>query len=145
MSKIFSLKIAAELKQLAIIYDFVEKTAASLDLNSSDAYDLQLAVDEAVTNIIRHGYQGRQGEIEIEIEFKEEKNALVARLRDDAPPFDPTTVPPPDLDKPLVEQPLGGRGIHLMRQVMDEAVHQVTASGGNELVLIKRGLGKKTA
>jgi len=143
MSKnIFSLKVAAELDQLTKIYEFVEKTAATLDLDSSDAYDLQLAVDEAVTNIILHGYQGRRGEIEIEI--KREKNGLVARLSDNAPPFDPTSVPPPDLDKPLEEQPLGGRGIHLMRQVMDEAVHQVSASGGNELILIKRSLGKKT-
>lgn len=142
MSHIFSLKIAAELKQLVTIYEFVEKTAATLELDTADAYDLQLAVDEAVTNIIRHGYQGRQGEIEIEIE--REKNLLVARLRDDAPPFDPTTVPPPDLEKPLEEQPLGGRGIHLMLQVMDEAIHQVTASGGNELILIKRGLGDQT-
>jgi serine/threonine-protein kinase RsbW len=138
MSNRFFLKIMAKLEHLAEIYGFVRDTAATLSLDSADAYDLQLAVDEAVTNIIIHGYQGRGGKIEIEIE--QDGDTLVVRLRDEAPPFDPTTVPPPDLTRPLAEQSPGGRGIHLMRQVMDEAIHQVTAGGGNELTLVKKGV-----
>jgi serine/threonine-protein kinase RsbW len=138
MSHSFSLKIAAELKQMTAVYDFVRKTAAAFELGPTTAYDLQLAIEEAVTNIIRHGYQGQEGEIEIEIE--QVGSDIVGYVRDEAPPFDPTTVPAPDLTRPLQEQTPGGRGVLLMRQVMDETTHRVTARGGNELTLIKRGV-----
>jgi serine/threonine-protein kinase RsbW len=140
MSRSFSLTIAADLKQMAALYDFVQKTAAAFELGPSIVYDLQLAIEEAVSNIIRHGYQGQVGEIEIEIE--QVGRDIVGYVRDEAPPFDPTTAPAPDLTKPLLEQPSGGRGIFLMRQVMDETSHRVTARGGNELTLIKRGVVK---
>jgi anti-sigma regulatory factor (Ser/Thr protein kinase) len=138
MSRSFAFKIAAELKQLVAVYDFVRKTAATLELDPSTAYDLQLAIEEAVTNVIRHGYQGQQGEIEIEIE--QVGSDIVVYVRDKAPPFDPTTVPAPDLTRPLEEQAHGGRGILLMRQVMDETSYRFTAHGSNELTLIKRGV-----
>ena len=141
ISRSFPLKIAAEIKQLAAVYDFVRKTAAALELDPAAAYDVQLAIDEAVTNIIRHGYQGQQGEIEIEIQ--QAGGDIVVYVRDEAPPFDPTAVPAPDLTRPLAEQAPGGRGILLMRQVMDEASHQLTARGGNELTLIKRGVCRR--
>lgn len=143
MSRSFSLKLAAELKQLAAVYDFVRKMAAALELDPAAAYDVQLAIDEAVTNIIRHGYRGQQGEIEIEIQQAEAD--IVVYVRDEAPPFDPTAVPTPDLTGPLAERAPGGMGILLMRQVMDEASHQLTARGGNELTLIKRGVCRKSS
>ena len=138
MSRSFSLEIAAEIKQLAAVYDFVRKTAAALELDPAATYDVQLAIDEAVTNIIRHGYQDQQGEIEIEIQ--QAGADIVVYVRDEAPPFDPTAVPTPDLTRPLEEQAPGGRGIMLMRQVMDETSHQVTARGGNELTLVKKSV-----
>ena len=63
--------------------------------------DVLLAVDEAATNVVVHGYQGREGVIEIEV--LREGDALVIRLRDEAEPFDPTSLPPPDLAVPLAE------------------------------------------
>ena len=141
MNPIFSVKITAELKNLTEIYHFVETTGATLDLETTAIYDLQLAVDEAVTNVIVHGYRGRRGNIELKIE--QEKDTIVVRLCDEAPPFDPTTVPPPNLTTPLEERALGGLGVYLIQQVMDEVSHRVTAKGGNELTLIKSGVDKK--
>ncbi len=141
MNHTFSLKITAELENLTEIHHFVETTAATLDLELTVSYDLQLAVDEAVTNIILYGYPGGEGNIELEIEQK--RDTLVVRLRDEATSFDPTTIPPPDLSSPLEERALGGLGVYLIQQVMDEVIHRVTSSGGNELTLVKRGIGKK--
>ena len=53
-----------------------------------------------VTNIIEHGYQGQPGSIEIEVTTRED--ALIIQLRDQAPPFDPTSVPPPIYPSPLM-------------------------------------------
>ena len=52
----------------------------------------------------------------------------------------PESVPPPDVTQPLDERPLGGMGIHLMRQLMDEVTHRATPQGGNELTMIKKGV-----
>jgi len=141
MNTTFSLTITANLNNLTDIYHFVQQTAARLGLEASIIYEVQLAVDEAVTNIIVHGYQNQGGNIEIEI--KQDRDALVIHLRDNAIPFNPTSIPPPELTKPLTERAIGGMGVHLMRQTMDEVNYAVTSGGGNELTLIKRGIGKK--
>ena len=95
-----------------------------------------LAVDEAATNIIVHGYKRQQGRIEIEM--RPEGPDLIIVLRDEAPLFDPTRHPSPDLTLPLEQRQPGGLGIFLMRQVMDEVTHRPRAGGGNELIMIKR-------
>lgn len=132
-----SLHITAELKNLANIRRFIQETATSLGIDAAIIPDVVLAVDEAASNIVLHGYKGQKGIIRVEVE--REGDALVVRLRDEAAPFDPNTIPPPDLTLPLEQRPVGGMGIYLTRQVMDEVVHRITRQGGNELTLIKRG------
>ena len=131
-----SLRISAELKQLVVIRHFIEETVAAFKADPSAVLDVLQAVDEAATNIIVHGYRGQPGMIEIEV--RREGDSLVVRLRDQATPFDPTAVPPPDLTLPLEKRPLGGMGIYLARQLMDEMTHRVTSQGGNELTLVKK-------
>jgi len=132
-----TLSVAADLQNLAPIRRFVEAAAGALGFEPEIVSKVQLAVDEAATNIIIHGYQGQQGAFEIEL--RREGNDLVVYLRDDAAPFDPTQVAPPDITLPLEKRALGGMGIHLMRQAMDEISHRRGSNGGNELILIKRG------
>jgi serine/threonine-protein kinase RsbW len=134
-----SLRIAAELNSLAEIRRFVQETATALGIDPAVIPNLILAVDEAASNIITHGYQGQGGIIEVEV--SREEDALVIRLRDEATPFDPTSVPPPDLILPLQQRPVGGLGIHLIGQAMDEMTHRIMPQGGNELTLVKRGIG----
>ena len=131
-----SLRIAAEVKNLAEIRCFVEETATAIGVDPTVMPGIILAVDEAVSNIIAHGYQGQEGAVEIEV--SQEGDALVIRVRDEAAPFDPTIVPPPDVTLPLEQRIPGGLGIHLIRQIMDEMTHRVTPQGGNELTLVKR-------
>ncbi len=68
------------------------------------------------------------------------EGVVMIRLRDLAPVFDPTRVPPPDLSVPLFDRQPGGLGIHLMRQSVDELRHRPRPGGGNELIMVKRGL-----
>ena len=133
-----SLRIIAEVKNLTEIRRFVQEKASALGLDLAMIPNVSLAVDEAVSNVIAHGYQGQGGAVEIEV--SREGDALVIRVRDEAAPFDPTIVPPPDLTLPLEQRTPGGLGIHLIRQIMDEISHRVTPQGGNELTLVKRGI-----
>jgi serine/threonine-protein kinase RsbW len=129
--------IDAELKNLSAIRHFVQEEAAALGANQDVIADLILATDEAATNIIVHGYQYQPGTIEIEM--GRSGDAIVIYMRDQSPPFDPTIIPPPDVTQPLDERPLGGMGIHLIRQLMDEVTHRLLPQGGNELAMKKKG------
>jgi serine/threonine-protein kinase RsbW len=133
-----TLSIPAKLKNLAEIRQFVDRTATELGVDEGIVDDMVLAVDEAATNIILHGYE--LGEGLIEIEMRRDGDALEIALRDGGAPFDPTCVPAPDLDLPLEIRAPGGLGIHLMRQVVDEVNYCTTPQGRNELTLVKRGL-----
>jgi anti-sigma regulatory factor (Ser/Thr protein kinase) len=135
------LRIPADLERLAEIRGFVRERATTLGVDPDVLPDVLLAVDEAATNTIVHGYSGREGFVEIEV--GREGDALVVRLRDEAVPFDPTSVPPLDVTLPPEQRVLDGTGIYLIRRAMDEMTHRITLQRGNELTLVKRGVAGK--
>ena len=139
MTTYYTLHTTAELKNLSQVRDFVEMAATGLGFEPEAIPNVQLAVDEVATNVMLHGYHGQGGPLEIEVERLERD--LIVRLHDEATPFDPTTVPAPDLTLPLAKRPIGGLGVHLVRRTMDEIRHQITPTGGNQLTLVKRGIG----
>jgi anti-sigma regulatory factor (Ser/Thr protein kinase) len=132
-----TLRISAEVPNLVAVLRFVEATAAALQVNRDVIDDMLQAVDELVTNIIVHGYHEQAGNVEIGVSL--EGDALVVRLCDQAPLFNPTLVPPPDLTLPLEKRRFGGLGIYLARQFVDSMTYRVTSEGGNELTLRKAG------
>jgi serine/threonine-protein kinase RsbW len=135
-----TLRVLAELPNLAVIRRFVEETATALKANRDAIDDMIQAVDESATNIIVHGYRDQPGHIEIEM--TQEGNALVVRLRDQAPLFDPTRAPPCDVTLPLERRRFGGLGIHLTRRFTDSVTYRTTSEGGNELTLRKKVKGE---
>ena len=136
-----SLRLNAELKDLPQIRHFIQGSAAAFGMPSEEVSKVVMAVDEAVTNVIVHGYAGRGGPVEVEVTGP--PGALVIRLRDHARPFDPTGMPAPDLTGPAEERTPGGLGIHLIRQVMDQLIYRRPEEGGNELTLIKLAAGTR--
>jgi len=125
----------AERSQLAAIRDYVEQQAKKTPASSREIQDIVQAVDEAATNIIVHGYRDGPGQIQVEWIFQ--PGQITVCLRDRAPLFDPTTVPEPDLSLPLFERPVGGLGVHIIRNCVDEFTHSPCTPGGNELCLSK--------
>ena len=130
------LKVKADLGQLHRIREFVTEAAEALGAASASIDDLRIAVDEAVTNILTHGYGG-PGDVEIDMVV--EGKDLVVRLRDRAPSFDPRLAPPADLRPPGERDNPGGLGVYLMKSLMDEIVHD-SIDGGNEIIMTKRGV-----
>lgn len=119
------------LDQLAAIGDFVARCAEQAAMGERDIYAIQMAVDEAATNILLHAYdQDQPGPIQVIC--WQEGNDFVVQLRDRGRPFDPAAVPEPDLESPLEERREGGLGIFLMRRMMD---HVEFAREGQENVL----------
>lgn len=133
---------------LGRVRGFVREAAASLGVEPLIVEDLVQAVDESVTNVIVHGYDGQPGPIEISVErvtVDATADQLVVRILDEAPCFDPNGYAPADLTTPLTERPLHGMGIHLTRSCVDRIDHQATDGidhpsderRGNELTLAK--------
>jgi serine/threonine-protein kinase RsbW len=129
------LRIVAERRLLSQVRDWVAEQARQAQASPSEIDDLILAADELVTNIIVHGYHDEPGPIELEVDTRPGVFKLI--FRDQAPSFNPTCVPPPDLTLPLHLRPLGGMGIHLVRQSVDEVLYEMLDEGGNQLTLVK--------
>lgn len=135
MSTPHTLHIAAELNNLAAIRAFVREAAEGMGAGPEVIQDVLLAVTEAATNTIEHGY--RRGTGDLDVVLWREGEAIIVRIRDRAPLHDPLTAAPPDLDLPLDQRPLGGMGVHFIKTFMDEVRYRVTAQGENELTLVK--------
>ena len=136
MEKGAQLQLPADRKSLTPIRQFIRHQAQEWGITPAITEGILLAVDEAATNIILHGYQEQGGDIEIFL--TREGDDLFIHLYDHAPPFDPMTVAPPDMSLPLDQRPIGGMGVPLIRQTMDTIIHRVTPHGGNELTMIKQ-------
>jgi serine/threonine-protein kinase RsbW len=102
-------------------------------------WPFQVALDEALSNIVRHGLARRQDASAIEIEFRLVDREIEILVTDDAPPFDPLRIPEPDLTKPLEERAVGGLGIALVQRLMD-VVEYHRKDGRNLLRLRRRQL-----
>jgi serine/threonine-protein kinase RsbW len=131
-----TITIAAGVDELAGVRAFVRAQMATAGGDDEMTADLVQAVDELVCNVIGHGYAGRPGTVEVA--FLESADELAFRIRDDAPPFDPTAVPEPQLDLPLERRRLGGMGVHLARTLTDGFDHRILPTGGNEVTVRKR-------
>jgi anti-sigma regulatory factor (Ser/Thr protein kinase) len=129
------LRVPADLERLAEIRQFVREAAATADAPIDCLDDLVQAVDEAATNVIVHGYRGRPGDLDISVGF--DGVGFVVTLEDEAPAFDPTTRPEPDLSVPPERRRPGGMGVHLIRAATDELTWQPRPGGGNTLRLVR--------
>jgi anti-sigma regulatory factor (Ser/Thr protein kinase) len=130
------LSLWAAYSDLARIRRFVEEVATDLGLPERALYDLELAVDEACSNIIEHGYQGVGGKIEIQIVALNPGVKVV--IRDWGEPFDPESIPVPDVTASLEERPVGGVGLFLIRRVMTRVEFAFDPQGGNTLTMTKQ-------
>jgi anti-sigma regulatory factor (Ser/Thr protein kinase) len=131
-----TLSLCADLGDLATVREFVANIGTDLGLDADVIYALQLAVDEACSNVINHGYRGQAGRIDVTVEPVEE--GVQVLVRDWGGAFDPHGVPTPNVEAPLEERRLGGLGLFLMRKVMDDVSFAFDAGGGNTLKMVKR-------
>lgn len=131
-----SLTVPADLDSLATISVFITDATARAGLDDHAAWQVQLAVDEASTNIIQHGYDAAPGEIELA--WLVDGPDLIVTLRDRGRRFNPHDVPAPDITSPLEERQAGGLGLYLMSRLMDTVEFEFDDVQGNLLKMTKR-------
>jgi serine/threonine-protein kinase RsbW len=132
------MQFTANFEYLDEIRDFVGDIARNGKFSDKDIYNIQLAADEAASNIIEHAYEGvSNGTLEISCGIK--GNELTIILVDNGISFDPSEVPLPNLKADLSERKIGGLGLFLMRKLMDEVHYDSDPKNNrNTLKLIKR-------
>ena len=135
MARTFSFTVDAEIKNILVIAEGIEGFLLDVGVSQEVLPDIQLAVDEAVTNIIMHGYAGKPGTIALKIAV--DAGVVRIKIRDRAPAFNPLTIKEPDLSADLADRVVGGMGIYLIRKVMD-AVSYEYVDGENVLRMEKK-------
>lgn len=127
---------AAYLESLSVFRQFIKEHCAGLPgITDEILYDVQLAVDEACTNIISHGYANLDpGSIILDLEIA--PNQLTVTLTDFGHSFEPSSAPIPDVDAPIEERALGGFGLFFIQESVDKMDYQVTEDG-NKMILTK--------
>ena len=136
MTRTHRITRAAYLESLNEFREFLKEHCAHLPgVTEEILYDVQLAVDEACTNIISHGYADLDpGSIILDLEAAPKK--LTITLTDFGHSFEPSNAPMPDVNAPIEERELGGFGLFFIQQSMDNMDYQVTEDG-NKMILTK--------
>lgn len=118
------------------VCDFIVAAARRAGLNERAVYHCQMAVDEACTNIIEHGFLAKGHTGQIEIVCHDDDDEYRIRIIDDSDPFDPLAHTEPDPNTPLTDREPGGWGIYFIKKMMDEA-HYAFEDGANQLTIAK--------
>lgn len=119
------------------IRDLVAEVAREGGFSEKEVYSLQLAADEAASNIIEHAYAG-DSNASLDVTCDYEGDELIITMRDNGKPFDPSKVKQPNLKADLSERQIGGLGMYLMRKLMDDVRYEANSRTGNLLTMIKR-------
>ena len=127
----------ARREHLADLLAFVDRACVHAGLDREIAFDVRLATEEVVMNVIDHGYVGMSPG-PVTVRFRREPAQVVVTVEDLARPFDPVNAPRVALTAPIEERRIGGLGWHLVSQVMDEVRHEPRSPHGNRLTLVKR-------
>ncbi len=132
-----TVKFAAKFENLDDIREFVGKIARKGGFSDKDVYNIQLATDEAASNIIEHAYRNMPGKT-LELSCDMQGDVITVILTDHGESFDPSEVPVPDLKADLSDRKIGGLGIFLMRKLMDDIQYQPGPNQSNVLTMTKR-------
>jgi serine/threonine-protein kinase RsbW len=124
------MKIRADLENLEKTRTFVSECASAQHFSAARVSEIELALEEAFANICNYAYAGEPGEIEVNCST--EDGGMVIEIIDSGAAFDITAVNDPDITADVSERKIGGLGIFLIRELMDNVVYR--REGGKNIV-----------
>lgn len=129
--------IPASAENLSKVFAFVEECLEEKACSRKMFLQIQMAVEEIFVNIASYAYQPESGTVKIGVEVQEEPLTAVITFLDHGIPYDPLSRESPDLDIPIEERDVGGLGIYLVKEIMDDVSYEYR-DGQNMLTLTKR-------
>lgn len=131
-----SIILANDISELSKLHAFIEEVGEDLSLTPDVVFNLDLVIEEAVVNIIHYAYPKEEHQY-IYLSAHMHEGSIVFVLTDTGKEFDPTLAPEADITLSADEREIGGLGIFLIRQIMNEVRYQ-RIEGKNVLTLEKR-------
>ena len=131
------LNIRNDIQSLPLVNEWIEQCCEEAGLGLDWVMKFQLVIEEMVSNVIFYAYDSQQQEAAIELRFTWEAGTVSILLRDWGKPFDPTSKEDPDITLSAEDRPIGGLGIFMVKQLMDEVRYERVGSS-NLLTLQKR-------
>ncbi|MDX8431077.1 MAG: ATP-binding protein [Candidatus Algichlamydia australiensis] len=137
MTHSVSQQFAAKLDQLYPMLDFVREAIAQMGFDEAAAQRFEIAVEEAVVNVIHHAYPKKEGYLELTLNLFPKKKMQVV-VKDQGVPFNPLLQNPEiDRDAPIEKRQPGGLGIPFMHEFVD-SIHYEREDIYNVLILEKQ-------
>ncbi|MDD2511353.1 MAG: ATP-binding protein [Syntrophomonas sp.] len=131
-------RLKNELEEIRLLAEAIELWGKENGIPGKALFQLNLALDELLTNTITYAYpEGGEHEILLRLVPEGEKE-LQIEIRDDGLAFNPLEVKAPDIKQDIDERPIGGLGIHLVRQMIDEIEYQ--RENGQNILLMRKSL-----
>ena len=131
-----SIILANELSEISKLNDFIEDIGNEFSLTPDVVFNLTLVLEEAVVNVINYAYPKEDHE-SIYLSAKMQDGSIVFVLSDSGKEFDPTMAPEADVTLSAEDRQIGGLGIFLIRQIMNEVRYE-RIDGKNVLTLEKK-------
>jgi len=131
-----TLHLDDRLSEIARIAESVSSFCAARGVSDDAAYKINLALEELLTNTISYGF-GDGKTHSIDIELRHDGDGVTVEIVDDGEPFDPNSLPTPDLGASIEDRRIGGLGVHFVKTVMDEVRYR-RDGGRNRITLRKR-------
>jgi serine/threonine-protein kinase RsbW len=143
----YQLRIPSDTDNLELIREFVTKVADKVGFNSDDVGKIELACDEACTNVIKHAYtpSHKNGKQNLDIVIRIDLNKFTLIVTDHGKGFDPESIKMPDMKEYLAQLKVGGLGIYLMKTLMDEVDYQIKPGVKNQVKMVKYFIDKKNS
>lgn len=129
--------IRNNLPEIERLAEAVEEFGEAHDISPKIIFAINLSLDELITNTINYGYNDTE-EHQIQVKLSLNEREIEIELKDDGMEFNPLLLPVPDTNKPLEERPIGGLGIHLVRNAMDQIEYK--RQGDTNILLMKKQL-----
>ena len=137
LERTFSLKVPSATENLALIREFVGNVGSQAGLVEDDVAKLELAVDEAVANVIEHAH-GNDSNKEVTVRATFDTATLRIEVVDEGEGFDPTAIPSTPVEQMVHDRRTGGLGLRVMKSLMDEVSYEIIPGERNRLRLLKR-------
>ena len=135
-TKQYDLKLSSQSDNLAIVRDFVASVASKVGFDNDDVSKIELAVDEACANVIKHAYD-KNSDKPIEISIKVDDKKMTVVVADKGKGFDPKAIKVPNMNEYLTKMKVGGLGLYLIETLMDQVDFEIKPGVKNRVKMVK--------
>ena len=132
------LTIAATVENIPMVIDFVNEQLEALECPTKIQLQMEIVIDELFSNIAQYAYNPTIGVATVRVEVEEEPVSVVVTFIDEGKPYDPLAKEVPDTTLDLEEREIGGLGIYMVKQSMDNVIYEY--KNGKNILKVKKSI-----